>query len=138
MPVLDAEKFTWTAKRTQVAELIKQGISHSNIVSTLHVSGNTVKRVALHMGTFPPPPSFPGNKPPVDSDVELCQWIINQRAKLKEFQEKEAWAANPARIKVFHNLLQLNNGLVQTFWEVNSAREYEGKEKLASPTVLLG
>lgn len=66
-------------------------------------------------------------------DVAVCKWIIEQRSQLKKFTEAAAGQADPKRQEVFKKLLEVNNAMVELFWEINIARDREQLERIANP-----
>ncbi len=66
-------------------------------------------------------------------DVAVCKWIIEQRGQLKTFTEQAAGRADLKRQEVFKKLLEVNNAMVELFWEINIARDREQLERIADP-----
>lgn len=66
-------------------------------------------------------------------DVAVCKWIIEQRSQLKKFTEQAAGHADLKRQEVFKKLLEVNNAMVELFWEINIARDREQLERIADP-----
>lgn len=66
-------------------------------------------------------------------DIEVCQWVIDQRSQLKKFTDQAAGRADPKRQEVFKKLLAVNNAMVELFWEINIARDREHLDRIADP-----
>lgn len=66
-------------------------------------------------------------------DTELCKWIIAQRQKIDKMMEDLTKEAGPDKLPIFKKALNINNALVELFWEIMIYREKHSLTPLAYP-----
>lgn len=64
------------------------------------------------------------------NDIELAQWLIDKRHEVNTEIDLITERQDEKALPLFKKLLQLNNALVEVFWELMILRERQGKSPL--------